>query len=115
MSEKECNELAKIMGNNMRRIRRLRKLSIEETARILNISVSYLGLIERGDRKFSLEKIFKFIEVFGVKFDDLIDGELIGSKIDKEYGKQIAALTSNFTEKEKEILMNMIKVVFCKS
>ena len=62
-----------------------------------------------------LSKVFRFIEVFEVRFDDLIDEEAIKSKSDWGYRDQLIAITSNFTETQKEILMNLIRVFLVKN
>ena len=61
-----------IIGKNIRLNRRLRRFSVENLAEFLNLSESYVGLLERGDRCPSLKIVFKLCELYGITPNDLL-------------------------------------------
>ena len=64
-----------VLGANIRQLRINKDLSIEELAELIEISVSFLGLVERGQRGLSTEKIVTLINVLGATFEDLLRDE----------------------------------------
>lgn len=63
--------LDKIIGLNIRRERTLRGVSREELASMLGLTISHLGLIERGERGATSVVIEKLTETFKVSIDNL--------------------------------------------
>ena len=62
------------IGSRIRTLRRALDLSQDQLAEILDISASYLGLVERGQRCFGLAKLVKLRGVFNVSLDYLVVG-----------------------------------------
>lgn len=62
----------KIIGKNIRIERKMHNLSTEELARRLDLSASYIGLLERGIRCPSLKCLFKICDIFDISIEDLI-------------------------------------------
>lgn len=60
-------------GNKVRDIRMKKYNFIGEAADEARISESYLGMIERGERNISLDKIDDLAKALGVKPKDLFD------------------------------------------
>jgi len=60
------------MGEQIRKCRKALRLSQREIAEQIDISVSFLGHIERGTRKASLETIVKIANVFQISTDVLL-------------------------------------------
>jgi len=61
-----------ILGQNIRRERKNRNFTMEELVNMVDISESYLGLLERGKRTPSLECLFDFCNTFGITPNDLL-------------------------------------------
>ena len=61
-----------IIGVNIRKHRKQRVFSIDDLAKFLDISESYIGLLERGERCPSLKIVYKLCELFEVTPDDLL-------------------------------------------
>ncbi len=55
----------RIIGANIRYERKIRRFSIEDLAEYLELSPSYVGLLERGERCPSLKSLLKVCELFG--------------------------------------------------
>ena len=62
------------VGNRLRRERFLRKLTQEEMADYLNISASYLGAMERGDRPISRRMMNLLHEKLDISYDYMLEG-----------------------------------------
>lgn len=61
-----------VIGANIRYERKLRSFSIEDLAEFLELSPSYVGLLERGERCPSLKSLLKICQLFGATPNDLI-------------------------------------------
>ena len=60
------------MGKEISRIRRARKLTQEQLAEAVGVSVSFIGHIERGTRVMSLDTFVRICRALGCEFDDII-------------------------------------------
>ena len=97
------NEMEKLtMGDRIKEARRNKKLTQEQLAELLDISVEFVGQIERGIKMPSMQVFIKLIEALNVSADYLLrdsvstgqffgDNE-IGRKIEKLNPKQKIAL-----------------------
>ncbi len=67
----------KSIGKNIRKYRLMKKLRQEDLAEKANLSVNYVGAIERGEKTPSLETLLTIINTLGVSADmilaDVID------------------------------------------
>ena len=61
----------KQIGHNIRTRRKKLGLSIEQLSEAIDISVGFLGLVERGDRGLSLNNLFKVSSILGCSIDEL--------------------------------------------
>lgn len=99
----------KILGENIKRERLKLNLTQDQLSEKLDISTSYLGRIERGERNLPLDTLFKIATIFNVSIDYLLrgfvisDNELTSSEIDK----LLKSLSSN----EMNLILNMIKLM----
>jgi len=105
--------LDKIVGNNIRLERESRKMSREELAGVIDITVSHLGLIERGERGATPVTLGRLINAFGVTTDSLFADKLSGKKAketeEASYRRKVATLITDLSETELEILSHTIK------
>ena len=65
-------ELTRAVGENIKRIRKQQKLSLERTAALSGVSRSMLGQIERGKTNPTVSTIGKIVEGLKVPFEQLI-------------------------------------------
>jgi len=106
--------LDKIVGTNIRLEREARKMSREELAGIIDITVSHLGLMERGERGATPVTLGRLINAFGVTTDSLFvdpkpSAKNAGENAVATYRKKVATLITDLTETELEILSHTIK------
>lgn len=98
-----------ILGKRLREERTRSGLTQEQTAEYINVSTAYIGLIERGERSVTLEKIILLAECFHVSVDDLLKDFLpYDSSTDD---KQMLQLWSHATEDEKALILSVIKSI----
>lgn len=64
------------IGENLKRIRLLKNLSLNDASNLLNISTTAISKYEKGEWKLNSEKLIKFALAYNVKVIDLIQTEL---------------------------------------
>lgn len=99
------------IGKNIRKYRLMKKLRQEDLAEKADLSINYIGAIERGEKIPSLETLIVIINALGVSADmilvDVIDtgykvkNSLIAERLDK--------LSSDDREKIYDVIDTMIK------
>ncbi|KZB92458.1 transcriptional regulator [Bacillus sp. VT 712] len=100
----------KKLGSRIREERLKLNLTQEILAEDINVSVSYMGQIERGERSLSLDTLVKLAHRLGVTIDYLLQDSL---KTNKENSiNQFASLIDNRSEKQIHMALDMIKVLF---
>ena len=107
----------KIIGNNIRSERILRDISREEMAGVIDLTVSHLGLIERGERGATPVTLQKLVKALDVSIDDLFTESERSKKLslkqrkeaDDTYFKKVSTLITHLQEKELESLTYTIK------
>jgi len=114
-TKSDKRQLDKIVGNNIRLEREKRKMTRDELAELIDITVSHLGLIERGERGATPVTLGRLMSVFGVTSDSLL-AEPSKALFAKEtsgdsapYFKKVSALITHLSEAELEMLCYSIK------
>jgi transcriptional regulator with XRE-family HTH domain len=67
-----AEDIRKLFGQNLRKIRVAQKISQEELAFRCGLHRTYVSSVERGERNISLENIQKLAEGLEVSMKDLI-------------------------------------------
>lgn len=65
----------KKLGEKIYKLRRAKKLSREKFAELAGINDYYLGEIERGEKKASLDMLFKISSILELKIHELLNIE----------------------------------------
>ncbi|SFN42229.1 Helix-turn-helix [Chryseobacterium oleae] len=60
------------IGERLRQIREQKKLPLRRIAQILNIDISILSKMERGERKITKEIVFKLAGIYNYDTDELL-------------------------------------------
>lgn len=72
------------VGKNIRKYRLMRKLRQEDLAEKADLSINYVGAIERGEKTPSLESLISIINALGVSADmilaDVLDNGVFGKR-----------------------------------
>lgn len=64
--------LHQVFGANVRRLRKAKGLTQEQLAHDLDLDVSYLGQIERGERNTTLAVVERAAAIFEIEPDSLL-------------------------------------------
>jgi transcriptional regulator with XRE-family HTH domain len=112
-------EKCRIIGENVRAERRKRRFSIEDLANYIDLSPSYVGLLERGDRCPSLKSLFRLCELFQCEPNDLLSkrggfGQSGAKAAQKKshYGtghETVLSLLNGLEDADYTLIANMIK------
>ncbi len=97
-----------LLGSRIRQERININITQEALAEKANISPSFMGQIERGDRKLSLETLVSIAKVLGVSLDYLVYGK---RKSNAEVEKLIS-LINDRTEQEICMLHDVAKAIY---
>lgn len=115
------SEKSNTIGKNIRSERKLRNFSVENLAEFLELSISYIGLLERGDRCPSLKIVYKLCDLFGSTPNDILIEKRYDEKIhrifvaeDKSASNKyrieaIMSLINTLTESELDFVLAMTK------
>ena len=68
----DTEEFYRMLGKRVRRLRIQRRLTLEELAARAGISASFLGNIERGNRKMSLDSFYRIALALNSSANDLM-------------------------------------------
>lgn len=98
------------LGRRIREERLRLNLTQEHLAEDINISTAYLGQIERGERHITLDKLIPLAERLGVSVDFLLS-DYIHPNDDASLAL-IRQFLDGRTDTEKELVVNMIKLLF---
>ena len=118
MSRKQVkNRLDKIIGKNIRVEREARKLTRDELAEMMDLTISHMGLIERGERGATAVTLSKVSKTFNIPVDNLFASPLQGGlsvKEDDTAGpesrrKKIQSLITSLNEAQLDFVVHTIK------
>jgi transcriptional regulator with XRE-family HTH domain len=117
LPDEYLSDICKLIGRNIRQNRKLRKFSIDNLADYLELSASYVGLLERGERSPSLKTLLKICELFGLEFSELFTNkdstalhEPRRTPTDSKH-KSINSLIHRLSETELDFTISVLKGV----
>ena len=103
------NNFSKELGKKIKEIRKMKKFTQAELAWKINMSPNFIGLIERGEKKPSLEtliKISKTLEVSPSVFFEDFKYQIPEEDI---LVKKISSLLKETSENEKRMIYQIVK------
>ena len=106
---KEKDRIRVLVGNNIRRYRRLQSLSQEQLAELINISVSSLSNLERGNAYPNTDTLEKIIAALNIRLEMLFADEENKLNIEEDYKRRF-----NLIKKDPEkfnMLYQFIKII----
>jgi len=107
-NNKDSNSIPISMGSRIRKEREKYTLSREKFAEMIELSSFYIGQIERGERRMSLQTALKISETLNLSIDYILKGDhakLPNNTILEEY-------ESNMENNENEINKSELKELF---
>ena len=99
------------IGKNIRTYRIKRKLRQEDLAEITDLSVTYIGMVERGEKIPALETFIKILNALEVSADIILADVLkVGYEIKSSLlTEQINALSTTERDKVFDVIETLIK------
>lgn len=63
-------ESLKILGSRIRELRKAKNLTQFELAEKIGLSTNFIGMVERGERNTTVDKIFKLAKAFNITMEE---------------------------------------------
>ncbi len=101
----------KLLGEKVREQRKLKKLTLEQLAEKLEVSITFIGQIERAKGIPSLETLVRIANALEISMDYLLFGDLNEKAGDSHFINEVKALTNDFTAKEKQLILKNIEAL----
>lgn len=98
-----------ILGARIREERTKRGLTIEELSELIDVSPSFLGLVERADRGLGFDKVYRLAKSLGVSIDSFVTSGDSGRELNRI--DKLSALVSNLSDKDFEFVVEMVKLL----
>lgn len=99
-----------VVGRRIREERLARHLSLRELAELAGTTASFLGQIERGNRKLSLATLQKVILALGLSAGELMGAQSPRSK--PSWEQRIARLVSGQHPRRQKLVFQILKFAF---
>lgn len=97
------------LGKRLREERLHCGLTQEQVAEAVNVSTTYIGLIEHGERSVTLDKLIALSQCFHVSIDYLLQDAIPLS--DSMQEKQLLSLWHKANEQERETILSLIRSI----
>jgi len=96
-----------LLGKRIRDERLLLRLTLEKVAEQIDKSINFLGQIERGDAKPSIETLVDIANALGTTVDYLLSDSIRIN--DDNISKELNALLKYIDDKEKVFIVDMVR------
>lgn len=97
------------LGKRIREERLKLNLTQEKLSESVDISNSYMGQIERGERNVTLDTLIRIANRLGVTIDYLLKESI---NINDKYVNQLMQLMDDKTDNQKQMALDVIKIMF---
>lgn len=95
-----------LLGQKIRKLRTIHHFSQADLAEIIEVSTNYIGQLERGDRKPSLETLVSLCNALHTTMDYLLSDSL--NQNDEQISLDILSQLSKLSPDEKQYFHNII-------
>lgn len=95
-----------LLGARVREQRLKKKLTQEKLAEMCNVSSSYIGIIERGNKKLSVETLVKIANALDISTDFLLSDSL--TLTPEIQTKEILTPLKDLKQKDVDLLTDMV-------
>ncbi len=97
------------LGEKIKKERLRNRLTQEMLAEMAEITSSYVGQIERGERKVTLSKLVRIANVLNISVDYLLSDTM--EMIEDNLEIEIKNAMCNMEEKDKLMIIDIIKII----
>ena len=105
------SKIAKLIGENIRQLRRTKGLSQEQLALRAEINASYMGQVERGEKNPTIDVLSKISIALQTPLEQIvnIDSSILDTDDDKGFANKIAHQITGLSLKEQEAVYKFVK------
>lgn len=109
----DVKKIRKQVGRNVKQLRIEHGITANELAKALNITVPFLGLVERGSRGASNYNVIRLAEIFGISTDEIYFGaKNISTTTHNELlYKKLSVLLRQLPDERLEDLIKIVKAL----
>lgn len=100
------------LGKRIKEERLKLNLTQEKLAEMVDISATYLGQIERGERGITLENLVKLANKFGVTIDCLMTDSYKSTAKEEILFKELHQLFDSKTDSQKQLAVDVVKLIY---
>lgn len=108
--------LVKLIGSNIKEIRKLKKLTQEELAEKCGLQTSYVAGVERGDRNITIQSLEKIIEGLEETPSSIVNFDTLNFNNKYFEKKELIMILQNLLEDRNEaevrLIINIANEVF---
>lgn len=97
------------LGKRLREERIHCGMTQEQVAESINVSTAYIGLVERGERCVTLEKLVLLAQCFHVTIDFLLQDSILPTETMQD--RQLLSLWNTATTQERNMILSIIQSV----
>jgi transcriptional regulator with XRE-family HTH domain len=107
------SEIAGLVGDNIRQLRKIRGLSQEQLAFRAEINASYMGQVERGEKNPTIDVLSKIAKALHTPLEDIVNVSNVTDATDETenegYATKIVHQINNLSLKEQEAVYRFVK------
>lgn len=96
-----------LLGKRIRDERLLLRLTLEKLAERTDKSINFIGQIERGEGKPSLETMVDIANALGTTVDSLLQDNV--KAVNDSVGKEVEAIIKTLDDNGKQFILDMVK------
>ena len=98
-----------IIGQRLKKARKAKKMTQEELAEKLDVSIAFLSRIERGNSQVNLKRLVQICEILEVSPGEISNG--VSSKSSQYLDSEFASLLKDCSSEQQKLIYDIAKVV----
>lgn len=98
-----------VIGERLKKARKAKKLTQEDLAEKLDVSIAFLSRIERGSSQVNLKRLTQICEILEISEGDILNG--VSSKSNKYLDTKFADLLKNCSSEKQKLIYDVAKVI----
>ncbi|WP_027093224.1 MULTISPECIES: helix-turn-helix domain-containing protein [Bacillales] len=102
-------EIAKLLGERIRRIRKEKGLSQEQLGELAGLSEKYIGQVERGEKNLTIESQYKIAHGLNLSLEELFRS--LDPIVREDALGELLELLSNRPKADQSMILEVAKVI----
>ena len=98
-----------IIGQRLKKARKAKKMTQEELAEKLDVSIAFLSRIERGNSQVNLKRLVQICEILEVSPGEILNG--VSSKSSQYLDSEFASLLKDCSSEQQKLIYDIARVV----